>query len=166
MLRQDVPKGAVRCPRPCDDSNLLGRGLLGIPDSHRSCPRPVSPADSAHSLEKVGLSGHCAVGPRERAARPLRPRTRAGRGGMATVYLAQDVKHDRKVALKVLHPELAATPGTDVQELHSGPVHRTGNATPSKRGRGSPSCVPRARRKRRSPAAPPSAAESESASRS
>jgi serine/threonine protein kinase len=44
---------------------------------------------------------------------------------MATVYLAQDVKHDRKVALKVLHPELAATPGTDVQELHSGPVHRT-----------------------------------------
>jgi hypothetical protein len=28
---------------------------------------------------------------------------------MATVYLAQDVKHDRKMALKVLHPELAAT---------------------------------------------------------
>ena len=32
-----------------------------------------------------------------------------GRGGMATVYLAQDLKHDRPVALKVLHPELAAT---------------------------------------------------------
>jgi serine/threonine protein kinase len=30
-----------------------------------------------------------------------------GRGGMATVYLAQDLKHDRRVALKVLHPELA-----------------------------------------------------------
>jgi hypothetical protein len=30
---------------------------------------------------------------------------------MATVYLAHDVKHDRKVALKVLHPELAATLG-------------------------------------------------------
>jgi serine/threonine-protein kinase len=32
-----------------------------------------------------------------------------GRGGMATVYLAQDLKHDRKVAVKVLRPELAAT---------------------------------------------------------
>ncbi|HUR94417.1 MAG TPA: protein kinase [Gemmatimonadales bacterium] len=36
-----------------------------------------------------------------------------GRGGMATVYLAQDLKHDRPVALKVLHPELAATVGPD-----------------------------------------------------
>jgi eukaryotic-like serine/threonine-protein kinase len=31
-----------------------------------------------------------------------------GAGGMATVYLAQDVKHDRRVAIKVLQPELAA----------------------------------------------------------
>ena len=30
-----------------------------------------------------------------------------GEGGMATVYLAEDLKHDRKVALKVLRPELA-----------------------------------------------------------
>ena len=36
-----------------------------------------------------------------------------GRGGMATVYLAQDLKHDRPVALKVLHPELAASLGPD-----------------------------------------------------
>ncbi|MBA3894445.1 MAG: protein kinase [Gemmatimonadales bacterium] len=36
-----------------------------------------------------------------------------GRGGMATVYLARDVRHDRPVALKVLHPELAATLGPD-----------------------------------------------------
>ncbi len=32
---------------------------------------------------------------------------------MATVYLAQDVKHHRKVAVKVLRPELAATLGPD-----------------------------------------------------
>ena len=36
-----------------------------------------------------------------------------GRGGMATVYLAQDIKHDRVVALKVLHPELAASLGPE-----------------------------------------------------
>ena len=36
-----------------------------------------------------------------------------GAGGMATVYLAQDFKHDRKVALKVLKPELAAVLGAE-----------------------------------------------------
>src|SRR5258705_9729331 len=36
-----------------------------------------------------------------------------GSGGMATVYLAQDIKHDRKVAIKVLRPELAAVIGAD-----------------------------------------------------
>src|SRR5688572_24629227 len=36
-----------------------------------------------------------------------------GRGGMATVYRAHDLKHDRSVALKVLRPELAASLGTD-----------------------------------------------------
>ena len=34
-----------------------------------------------------------------------------GRGGMATVYLADDLKHHRPVAIKVLHPELAAALG-------------------------------------------------------
>jgi len=36
-----------------------------------------------------------------------------GAGGMATVYLAHDVKHDRKVAVKVLRPELAAVIGAE-----------------------------------------------------
>jgi serine/threonine-protein kinase len=36
-----------------------------------------------------------------------------GRGGMATVFLARDLKHDRPVALKVLHPELAASLGPE-----------------------------------------------------
>jgi eukaryotic-like serine/threonine-protein kinase len=36
-----------------------------------------------------------------------------GEGGMATVYLAEDVKHRRKVAVKVMRPELAATLGAD-----------------------------------------------------
>ncbi len=42
-----------------------------------------------------------------------------GAGGMATVYLARDLKHERQVAIKVLRPELAATlgPGRFLQEI-------------------------------------------------
>ena len=36
-----------------------------------------------------------------------------GRGGMATVYLARDLKHDRLVAVKVLRPDLAAVLGAE-----------------------------------------------------
>ncbi len=36
-----------------------------------------------------------------------------GAGGMATVFLADDLKHKRKVALKVLRPELAAVIGAE-----------------------------------------------------
>ncbi|HEV8197389.1 MAG TPA: serine/threonine-protein kinase [Gemmatimonadales bacterium] len=43
-----------------------------------------------------------------------------GVGGMATVYLAHDLKHDRDVALKILRPELTAAMGTDrfPREIH------------------------------------------------
>src|SRR6202795_1512151 len=36
-----------------------------------------------------------------------------GAGGMATVYLARDIRHDRRVALKLLKPELGAVLGTE-----------------------------------------------------
>ncbi len=53
----------------------------------------------------------------ERLAAALSDRYRIerelGQGGMATVYLAQDLKHDRRVALKVLKPELAAVLGAE-----------------------------------------------------
>src|SRR5688500_14948882 len=62
-----------------------------------------------------------------------------GAGGMATVYLAHDLRHDRKVALKVLRPELAATLGSErfLREVkiaanlthpHILPVHDSGEA--------------------------------------
>jgi serine/threonine-protein kinase len=59
----------------------------------------------------------------ERLAAALADRYRLerelGQGGMATVYLAQDLKHDRQVAIKVLKPELAAVLGAErfVQEI-------------------------------------------------
>ena len=37
-----------------------------------------------------------------------------GSGGMATVYLAEDIKHRRRVAVKVLRPDLAASLGRDL----------------------------------------------------
>jgi len=62
-----------------------------------------------------------------------------GQGGMATVYLADDLKHDRKVALKVLRPELAAILGgerflkeiqltANLQHPHILPLHDSGEA--------------------------------------
>jgi len=36
-----------------------------------------------------------------------------GRGGMATVYLAEDLKHHRQLAIKVLHPDLGASLAAD-----------------------------------------------------
>src|SRR5690349_12785177 len=62
-----------------------------------------------------------------------------GQGGMATVYLAEDMKHHRKVALKVLRPELAATLGPErffreievaarLQHPHILPLHDSGEA--------------------------------------
>jgi serine/threonine-protein kinase len=62
-----------------------------------------------------------------------------GRGGMATVYLAHDLKHDRPVALKVLHPEIAAALGSErfqqeiilaarLQHPHILSVHDSGEA--------------------------------------
>jgi eukaryotic-like serine/threonine-protein kinase len=62
-----------------------------------------------------------------------------GAGGMATVYLAEDVRHGRKVALKVLKPELAAVVGAErflaeirttasLQHPHILPLHDSGEA--------------------------------------
>ncbi|MEE8193723.1 MAG: serine/threonine-protein kinase, partial [Gemmatimonadales bacterium] len=62
-----------------------------------------------------------------------------GEGGMATVYLAHDVKHERQVALKVLRPDLAAALGPErftreiriaaqLQHPHVLPLHDSGEA--------------------------------------
>ncbi|MEO7646805.1 MAG: protein kinase [Gemmatimonadaceae bacterium] len=62
-----------------------------------------------------------------------------GQGGMATVYLAHDVRHQRKVALKILRPELSAILGgerflheirttANLQHPHILPLHDSGEA--------------------------------------
>ena len=64
---------------------------------------------------------------------------RIGQGGMATVYLAEDLKHRRQVAIKVLRPELSASLGAErflreielaakLQHPHIVPVYDSGSA--------------------------------------
>jgi eukaryotic-like serine/threonine-protein kinase len=63
---------------------------------------PVPPPDTT-VLERLTA----ALADRYRIEREL------GKGGMATVFLAHDLRHERDVAIKVLHPELAADLGAD-----------------------------------------------------
>src|SRR5215213_10003375 len=70
-----------------------------------------------------------------------------GRGGMAVVYLAHDLRHDRPVALKVLHSELAQALGQErflreiklvarLQHPHIVSVHDSGEVRPDSEGGG------------------------------
>ena len=69
--------------------------------AHHLWARHNSPvSELAQRLEK-GLAGRYTV---ERVL---------GEGGMAVVFLANDLRHDRKVALKVLRPELGSEIGAD-----------------------------------------------------
>src|SRR5688572_28692362 len=83
-------------------------------------------ADAPHRLQNI-------LSDRYRIEREL------GRGGMATVYLAQDLKHQRPVAIKVLAPALAAVIGAErfLREIevaarlshpHILPLHDSGSA--------------------------------------
>ncbi|HSR41989.1 MAG TPA: protein kinase, partial [Longimicrobiales bacterium] len=76
---------------------------------------------------------NAALGGRYRIEREL------GQGGMATVYLAEDLRHERHVALKVLRPELAAVVGAErflaeikttanLHHPHILPLHDSGEA--------------------------------------
>ncbi len=79
---------------------------------------------SEQTLAKPLAAPHLSAMPEitERLSTALADRYRIerhlGEGGMATVYLAEDLKHKRKVAVKVLRPELAAVLGAErfVQE--------------------------------------------------
>ncbi len=92
-------------------------------------------------VEDLSISDPQTSLPRLKAALADRYRieSEAGRGGMATVFLAADLRHDRQVALKVLHPELGAMIGAErflqeikvtagLQHAHILPLHDSGVA--------------------------------------
>jgi hypothetical protein len=76
-------------------TGTIGQPATGFPK--------LNTADFVHSTEQLNtaLAGRYTI---ER---------RVGEGGMATVYLVRDVKHNRKVALKVLKPDLGAIVGVE-----------------------------------------------------
>ena len=83
-------------------------------ERYRNAPSP--PAQ--HSRSRGFLSNPSTLGDAaDRLAAALADRyvieREVGRGGMATVYLARDIRHERQVAIKVLDPELGAVLGAD-----------------------------------------------------
>nr|MCU0624402.1 serine/threonine-protein kinase [Gemmatimonadaceae bacterium] len=96
-----VGDGAVFCSK-CGLNVTLGAVATVTPPDFAGAPLapPTPPTDV---LARLGA----ALAPRYAVQRQI------GRGGMATVYLAHDAVEDRDVAIKVLHPELAATLGGD-----------------------------------------------------
>jgi serine/threonine-protein kinase len=96
-----------------DDADLRREvaSLLAAHDSsdHAFLERPA--------VEAIGPLGMAPVPVAERLASALAGRyaieRELARGGMATVYLARDLKHDRRVAIKVLREEVAAAVGAE-----------------------------------------------------
>jgi len=81
-----------------------------VPDDAAFCPAcgVATPTDvSLEPTEGIEQQLTAALADRYRIEREL------GRGGMAVVFLAHDLKHDRPVAVKVMRPELAASIGTE-----------------------------------------------------
>jgi class 3 adenylate cyclase len=84
--------------------------LLVVTARDPSAPAPVSPQGGSEDQPRqlrAALAGRYDL------------EHELGHGGMATVHLARDVRHDRRVAIKVLRPELAAVLGVDrfLQEI-------------------------------------------------
>src|SRR5512140_3976017 len=118
---------------------VRGRIICVILESADSAtPPPIRiPLGDLREQLQTGLSGRYAI------EREL------GRGGMATVFLAQDLRHGRPVALKVLHPELAASLGPErfqreirvaarLQHPHILTVHDSGVVEPIPGSGGTP----------------------------
>ena len=100
-----------------DSGRLCNSCQTPIPGDARVCPScGAISLPGAHGTEADAMLGRLrtALGHRYRIEREI------GQGGMAVVYLAHDLRHDRAVALKVLRPELSEYVGAErfLREIH------------------------------------------------
>ena len=143
---------AVRWVAACERAELA-HDFLAEPAGERAAPllavdapivpAPMSPipapAPDANAID-APTTHDAALGSIQRALAPAFAVEReVGRGGTAAVYLARDVRHRRRVAVKVLHAELAAALGTgrflreievtaELQHPHILPLFDSGSA--------------------------------------
>jgi Protein kinase domain len=140
-LEQPLEQRAAYVAAAVDDPEVSGE-VLSLLQAHEGRGRLDSIADQLHGLRPAAAALsltdlldrlRAALGGRYRVEREL------GRGGMAIVLLAEDLKHGRKVALKVLQPDLALGigPVRFLQEIaiaaqlahpHILPLHDSGEA--------------------------------------
>ena len=112
------PRGAMRSsPQACGGRRgAAARGGLAARRARRRADdfleRPAAEElGAAPPMRRRSLADRAARRPRSRGATVVE--REIGRGGMATVYLARDLRHDRRVAIKVLREELAAAVGAE-----------------------------------------------------
>src|SRR5438309_2198355 len=111
--RAEIPTGSAFCPTCGNASPTV------ITNERVAAPPPSSPSPEGRGSQGVrtpgGSGGPTAVPTAERLARALGPKYQVkrlvGRGGFAEVYELWDQELDRRLACKVLHPEIAWTPG-------------------------------------------------------
>src|SRR3954465_8806170 len=101
------PSLLMKRPASATFASLAPRPPRGLLNPLTQAPRSPSPFQPPGSPMGVPDSLRTALGAPYRLEREL------GQGGMATVYLAEDLKHRRQVAIKVLRPELAAVIGAE-----------------------------------------------------
>ena len=99
-----LPPTCANCGTPLDpDAVFCSRCGLNVTREFKGTPVTAMSAEVSDTFRRLGD----ALGDRYVVESEL------GRGGMATVFLARDVKHDRAVAIKVLHPDLSASIGAE-----------------------------------------------------
>jgi serine/threonine-protein kinase len=84
-------------------------GFLAQPAGELVAPLLVAAVNPARVVGSADLVARLSTALAER----YRIEREIGSGGMATVYLAHDIRHARQVAIKVLHPELSAALGAE-----------------------------------------------------
>src|SRR5204863_1458754 len=105
------PRGGGRALRRSRRAaRRLGRP---VPDLVQLRPAPQGSARGGVDRPAHGEMSDAATRLSTALADRYRVERELGAGGMATVYLAHDLKHDRDVAIKVLHPDLGAALGSE-----------------------------------------------------